>query len=484
MDKHSDITSHSIFKSYPEYITTVRLDELRRTEYGYLDEKNHVYLDYAGAGLAARAQIRSHGSRLESLISGNPHSTSPASHVSNEWINATRTKVLQFLNASPTEYSVVFTANATAAARLVGEAYPFGRRSKLVLTSDNHNSVNGLRCFAKASGARTTYVPPKTSDLRTATASVAAALTRRRRCILTGSQRSLFAYPAQSNFSGVQHPLEWINLAQNRGYDVMLDAAAYLSTKALDLSAINPDYVIISWYKLFGFPTGIGCLVSRHESLARLSRPWFSGGTVQGATTGIPWHAMNPGNAAFEDGTPNFLAVPDIYFGIEWLLSAGMSTIATRVLCLTGWFIDRLEALRHSDGQPLARIYGPTTVEDRGGTIAFNLIDLSGKIIDERLVAMEATHFNISIRTGCFCNPGAGEAALGLNKSTLRSLIRLKVTSFVDFVHLFNGPVAAVRVSFGIASTVADAEAFLSFIERTYKDRVTGTKNLPLREGC
>ncbi len=44
--------------AYPGYETTARLDELRATEYSYLDEGGHVYLDYTGAGLPARSQLQ------------------------------------------------------------------------------------------------------------------------------------------------------------------------------------------------------------------------------------------------------------------------------------------------------------------------------------------------------------------------------------------------------------------------------------------
>src|SRR5213075_2996322 len=91
---------------------------------------------------------------------------------------------------------------------------------------------------------------------------------------------NLFAYPAQSNFSGVQHPLEWIAQAQAKGWDVLLDAAAFTATNRLDLSRWKPDFVVQSFYKLFGYPTGVGCLLARKTALAKLRRPWFSGGTI------------------------------------------------------------------------------------------------------------------------------------------------------------------------------------------------------------
>ena len=60
--------------AYPDYAATSRLDELRATEYSYLDSGGHIYLDYTGAGLAADAQLRAHGKRLRSGCFGNPHS--------------------------------------------------------------------------------------------------------------------------------------------------------------------------------------------------------------------------------------------------------------------------------------------------------------------------------------------------------------------------------------------------------------------------
>ena len=56
-----------------------------------------------------------------------------------------------------------------------------------------------------------------------------------------GRRRGLFAYPAQSNFSGVQHPLGWVRLAQAAGYDVLLDAAAFVPANRLDLARSSPS---------------------------------------------------------------------------------------------------------------------------------------------------------------------------------------------------------------------------------------------------
>ncbi|KAJ2982603.1 hypothetical protein NQ176_g1268 [Zarea fungicola] len=241
----------------------------------------------------------------------------------------------------------------------------------------------------------------------------------------------------------------------------------------------------MSWYKVFGYPTGLGCLVAKREAVARLNRPWFSGGTIRAVSVGMQWHTMAPDEAAFEDGTLNFLSIPDIAVGLDWIDNKiGKCVIETRVRCLTGFFIHRLQQLRHSDGREMTKIYGPTNMKLRGGTVCFNFIDAEGTIVDERLVALESAAVGISLRTGCFCNPGAGEDAFRLNKKKLLRLLWSKTNSIDEYIELIGLPSAgAVRVSFGLASTVGDLDKFFAFAE-CYKDRVATTHSLAPRKQC
>ena len=244
------------------------LEELRRTEFARLDAAGDVYLDYTGAGMYAESQLAEHLELLQRSVFGNPHSVNPTSTAMTELVESARRAVLEFFGAAPDEYVAVFTPNATGALRLVGEAYPFHPGGRFLLTFDNHNSVNGLREFARARGAETTYVPSVARDLR-----VDEQLLPRYLQDAPGDNRNLFAFPAQSNFSGVQHPLEWIDLAHEHGWDVLVDAAAFVPTNRLDLGRWHPDFVPISFYKMFGWPTGVGCLLARRDALARLERP-------------------------------------------------------------------------------------------------------------------------------------------------------------------------------------------------------------------
>jgi selenocysteine lyase/cysteine desulfurase len=460
---------------YPGYAATSRLDELRATEYAHLDRDGEVYLDYTGAGVYAESQLRAHYDRVRSRAYGNPHSENPASAASTSLVESARRAVLRFLNAPADEYAVIFTANASGACRLVGEAYPFGRRRDLVLTFDNHNSVNGIREFARHRRARRRYVPLNPPDLRIPDEALARALGR----------RGLFAFPAQSNFTGVQHPLDWVGRAHEAGYDVVLDVAAFLPTNRLDLGKVKPDFVPISWYKVLGYPTGLGCLVARRDALAKLRRPWFAGGTITAVSVGTEWHELSTDETAFEDGTLNFLGIPDLEFGLSWLESVGLDLVRSRVRDLTGWLLDELGEMRHANGRPQARVYGPAGLENRGGTVAFNLLDPDGEVVDERLVAHEASTAGISLRTGCFCNPGAGEGAFEIGRRQLRGSRRWGVRTVDDYIAMMGLPTGgAIRVSFGIASTFGDVQRLLDFLAKTYRDRRASSDGLAPRLRC
>ena len=74
----------------------------------------------------------------------------------------------------------------------------------------------------------------------------------------------------------------------------------------------------LSFYKIFGYPTGVGCLLARRSALVKLRRPWFAGGTITIASVqGEGWHYLIPGEAGFEDGTVNYLNLPAVAIGVE-----------------------------------------------------------------------------------------------------------------------------------------------------------------------
>jgi hypothetical protein len=72
------------------YASTARIDELRATEYRHLDRDGRVYLAYAGAGVAARAQIAHHDRLLSGLYSTPVGAATPSSGVAGSAIRTRR----------------------------------------------------------------------------------------------------------------------------------------------------------------------------------------------------------------------------------------------------------------------------------------------------------------------------------------------------------------------------------------------------------
>ncbi|HSK68586.1 MAG TPA: aminotransferase class V-fold PLP-dependent enzyme, partial [Candidatus Limnocylindria bacterium] len=312
-------------------------EQLREREFRRLDAQGHVYLDFTGAGLYAESQVRANADFLCSSVFGNPHSRNPTSLAATQLCDNARTRVLDYFNADPELYEVVFTLNASGALKLVGEAYPWEPGGQFLLTADNHNSVNGLREFAQAHGADVRYVPLG-DELRLQ--GLEEHLARADR-----TKHNLFAFPAQSNFSGVKHPLDAVRVAHEHGWHVLLDAAAFVPTNPLDLRRHAPDFVCISFYKMFGFPTGVGVLLARRNALGELHRPWFAGGTVRFVSAQNQVHLQHVTGRAFEDGTLNYLGIAAVPPGLDFLEEIGIGRINAHVMRLTEKLLHELLAL-------------------------------------------------------------------------------------------------------------------------------------------
>lgn len=456
--------SEAIFRTqYPAYDATKKIDNLRRNDYQRLDQQGHAYLDYTGGGLYGGWQIQTHMRLLTENVYGNPHSLNPTSLAATEITESARQYVLDYFNADPNEYIVIFTSNASGALKLVGESYPFKKNGQYLLTFDNHNSVNGIREYARCCDAKITYTPLCSDTLRIEEDDLLANLDN-----AYPHGNNLFAFPAQSNFSGIQHNLDWISVAQEKGWDVLLDAAAFVPTNQLDLSHHHPDFVVLSFYKMFGYPTGLGALIIKQDMIQKLERPWFAGGTISVASVQGDGHYLHSNEAGFEDGTINYLGIPAVEIGLRHIQDVGIDTIHERVMVLTEYLLDELTSLKHQNGQAAVYIYGAEEIGKRGGTIALNFYDPDGTVFDYRLVEALANSINISLRTGCFCNPGAGETAHHIQGEKIRECFGESPLSFEDLAGqlLNNGDtdvVGAVRISVGIVSNFADVYRMVEF---------------------
>lgn len=432
---------------------------LRRREFARLDEHGHGYLDYTGSALHGVSQLRAHMRLLESGLFGNPHSESDTARASTQLIDAARARVLRFLDVDASTHVVCFTANCSAAIKLVAESYPFGARSNLVLAVDNHNSINGMREYARAAGGAVRPLPIDEA------LELDQPLHHLQQAARAGA--GLLAYPAQSNFSGVRHPLALVRQARALGFEVMLDCAAYLPSHPLSLRECPADFAVMSFYKLFGYPTGVGALVMRREALGKLRRPWFAGGTVRYASVSSSMHRLHEGAEGFEDGTADFLGVAALPAGFDLLEQVGMARLQRRVAALTADMLTRLARLRHGNGAPRVRVYGPASMDARGGALCFNLLDAEGRTVPYATVEAAARAARLSVRGGCFCNPGAAEVAFGIAPDRLAACLRTLADDFTPqrLADCSGSPVGAIRASVGLANSHGDLDRLLGLIE-------------------
>jgi selenocysteine lyase/cysteine desulfurase len=454
-------SSYSCFlKSFPEYKQTAALDELRHSEYPQLEKDNLVYLDFTGGNLFPKSLVRKHLQMLESGVFGNPHSTNPASQLSSQMVDDARQYVLQYFHAT-NDYYCIFTPNATGALKIVGECYPFDKDSFLLLSLDNHNSVNGIRQFAKQKGAAYQYTPLQQDKLYLDREALEQNLQQH-----DDKTNKLFAFPAQSNVSGIKHPLSYIAMAQRNGWEVLLDAAAFVPSDILDLRDVKPEFVSVSFYKIFGYPTGIGCLLMHKKVFTKMKKPWYAGGTITLSAAGYEGHFLKPNEERFEDGTVNYLNLPAVKTGLQYIEKIGIENIKIRISCLTGWLIQQLDALEHLNGQKLVQIFGSFNTKRRGGTIVMNFFNKAGSIIPFWKIESAANGKNICIRTGCFCNPGLDETNNNISRADLQYYFgNRQKGDYFDMIDTTKKIRGSVRISLGMISNFNDANSFYHFVK-------------------
>ncbi|EJD08353.1 PLP-dependent transferase [Fomitiporia mediterranea MF3/22] len=457
----------SFVDTYPEYRQTWILDSLRRSDYTRLTRSDETYVDYMGGCLFPESLVQIHADFLSRNIMGNTHSVSNSSQTSTNLAIEARNAVLDFFKAPP-GYTVIFTQNATGALKLVGESYPFCDDGAFVLGVDSHNSVNGIRRFASQAGARVVYLRSGSRG--------GVDLAETENVLLENRPSSsgapcLLALTGLSNISNTKNPLEICAYAKRLGYHTVLDAAALATTSAINLTeSPGIDAMCVSFYKMFGFPTGVGALIVKEDFLRTLHRPWFAGGTVD--VVQVPGSLVTMASDLtehFQDGTINYLSLPAVTHGLRFL-TMYMPFLPMRLSALTHYLVAGLEGLRHDvNGSRVARILSrlPTRrlreIGDQanfGSTVSLHFLDSDGMMLPLSFIEYAAAQRRISLRTGCVCNPGGAAAIIGI-ESDMEQLY--EGVTLRDFESRVGHELGVVRISLGLASNFVDVWRVMEF---------------------
>uniref|UniRef100_A0A1J3IJS7 Molybdenum cofactor sulfurase n=1 Tax=Noccaea caerulescens TaxID=107243 RepID=A0A1J3IJS7_NOCCA len=481
------------YYGYPNAPKNIK--EIRETEFKRLDQ-GVVYLDHAGSTLYSELQMEDIFKDLTSNVYGNPHSQSDISSATSDIIADARHQVLEYFNASPEDYSCIFTSGATAALKLVGETFPWRNDSNFLYTMENHNSVLGIREYALGQGASACAV-----DIEEATnqpgqlASSGPFIKVKHRAVQMrntsklqkeesrGDACNLFAFPSECNFTGLRFNLDLVKLfkentettlqgspfSTSKRWMVLIDAAKGSATLPPNLSEYPADFVVLSFYKLFGYPTGLGALLVRNDAAKLLKKTYFSGGTVAASIADIDFVKRRERvEDFFEDGSASFLSIAAIRHGFKLLKSLTPSAIWMHTTSLSMYVKKKLQALRHGNGADLCVLYGSKNLNlashKSGPTVTFNLKRPDGSWFGYLEVEKLASLSGIQLRTGCFCNPGACAKYLNLSHSDLLSNVEAGHICWDDNDVINGKPTGAVRVSFGYMSTFEEAKKFIDFI--------------------
>uniref|UniRef100_A0A8D0FEQ3 Molybdenum cofactor sulfurase n=1 Tax=Strix occidentalis caurina TaxID=311401 RepID=A0A8D0FEQ3_STROC len=439
-----------------------------------------TYLDHAGSALFPESLLKAFTDDLRNNVYGNPHSQSISSKLTYDTIEHVRYRILQHFHTTAEDYTIIFTSGCTAALKLVAEAFPWipegteQTSSRFCYLTDSHTSVVGMRGITASMNVLSVPIKPKEILLSEENRLLA----EEQNC----TTPHLFSYPAQSNFSGTKYPLSWIQDIKSGKlcpmkipgkWFVLLDAASYVSSSPLDLGVHHADFIPISFYKIFGFPTGLGALLVNNRIAPLLRKTYFGGGTAAAYLAGEDFYFPKKSIAErFEDGTVSFLDIIALKHGFDVLekLTGGMEKIKQHTFALAHYTYTVLSTLKYANGAPVVRIYSDTDFSNpdvQGPIINFNVLDENGEVIGFSQVDKMASLYNIHVRTGCFCNTGACQLHLGISNEDIQRNIQAGHVCGDDIDLVDGRPTGSVRISFGYMSSFEDAQTFLKFIIAT-----------------
>ncbi|KAF6265693.1 pyridoxal phosphate-dependent transferase [Scenedesmus sp. NREL 46B-D3] len=417
----------------------------------------------AAAALVTRSNLVAANELLQSATFSNPHSRSPCGLKTTQALEEAVQLVLKFFNADPKQYTIIWTSGATQGLKMVGEYFPW--TSGPDWTCSGVVPAGGVSDKAVGKASKCGPVPP---DAQRATPRsshfvyLSPQLTQQPGNVGQGNSRLLVHAKSMPSH-------RWL---------VVADAAAYVPTHKLDLSVVQPDFVPISFYKMFGFPTGLGALIARRESLSVLRKVYFGGGSVLDATAEDVWRLLSPPPAGFEDGTRDFLGITQLQFGFKQLQQlGGMQAIHEHTSSLQAWTFAALRQLRHSNGQPLVQLFGRHDEPSRQSCVfQFLVLQPDGAATSQVVVEEAAFDAGLAIRTGCMCNPGQCLFNLGIKPEEERAVSITGTDCSSGFMVVQRPakndssrlvsvelPIGTIRASLGYLSTFEDCYALIDF---------------------
>ena len=370
----SPLDTAVIRRDFPIFTRTVR------------DGKKLVYLDSGATSQKPESVISAEANFYRMHNAAVHRGAHQLAEEATEAYEGARESVAKFLRATVDE--VIFTKSATESLNLLAYAFSSGdslnrfqikRGDRIVVTEmEHHANLIPWQQLAKRTGAELVWfevTPEGRLDLSKISE-------------LINSDTRIVALTHQSNVLGTINPLEQIVArAHEVGAVVVLDACQSAPHKAIDVEKLGVDFLTFSGHKALG-PTGIGVLWGRSELLEDLPPFLFGGSMIENVSMLDATWAPSP--RRFEAGVPNMAQAVGLASALQYLTNVGLEKISAHELLLTEQLLAGLANIK------AAKVFGPESTVDRGGTVSFTVGAIHphdlGQYLDSQGIAVRTGH--------------------------------------------------------------------------------------------
>ncbi|XP_019156243.1 PREDICTED: molybdenum cofactor sulfurase-like [Ipomoea nil] len=523
---------------YPHYCKTNSADEIRAREYYNLAGSNRVCLDYIGHGLFSYSQQQGNHHLTEDIASTSacPPPAAAAGGGGGQFFDilykpvslnsqllyggtesgleaSIRKRIIKYMNISEDDYSVVFTANQSSAFRLLADAYPFQATNTLLTVYDYQNeAVEAMVESSRARGARVLSAEFSWPNLKVNSRKLRKMVVSKGTGSSSKRKRGLFVFPLQSRVTGTRYSYQWMNLAHDNGWHVLLDASALgaKDMETLGLSLFQPHFLICSFFKVFGEnPSGFCCLFVKKSSIPELEKSPTSIGIISlvpaspdnkesssSSSSSSPvsvqensrflgtkeeeeeeekkqlslWEFLKLEKVIESRRLKNAMAAGAEEItecrGLDHADKLGLVLISNRARYLVNWLVNALLSLRHprseNGGVSLVQIYGPKVRFDRGPAIAFNVFDWKGQKVPPALAQKLADRQNISVSCAFLNHIGFSD----MYDEDKRKAVEIILVGDNKKRGTSSSGISVITVSLGLLTNFEDMYRLWSFVSR------------------
>ena len=346
-----------------------------------INGKPNTFLDSAASAQKPQCVIDTI-TRLYSTCYANVHRGAYylSEHMTLEYENS-RKIVQNFINAADNR-EIIFTRNATESINLVAACW--GRKflkpgdEILISQAEHHANLIPWQMIAAETGAVLKIF--KIGD--------DGSYQEEEYLKLLGPQTKIVAVTAMSNVLGTIFPVrKMAEQAHKAGAVILVDACQAIVHQALDVQAIDCDFLAFSGHKTYG-PSGIGVLYGKYALLDSMPPYQFGGDMVEKVTYEKTTFDEVP--ARFEAGTPAMVQAIGLGRALQYMADLGMENITAHETELTAYARGRF-----SEVGGFKEI---GTAEGKGGVFSFVL-----EGIHPQDVAFILDKEGVSVRTGHHC---------------------------------------------------------------------------------